>query len=764
MLLNLAAPADNEQGPLYMQHALEALHPALAAEEGSLCFQYGCYQDKVGLYCQFAESLAHLVQQHLYGAYPDLKLHRRAETALLASGTLPTWVVEFALRPELFPIQRYTQDDDRVNRQLADKLSRILTLLSPREELPIHSRIELTLRVANERRRQRARRIVRRLDTVYFQNRPELAERYAAAVTGSTRLKRTWGRVLGWPGRTSLSNRRIQSLTSTPAKGHEREDPLSAAMDKLSGPLFETRIRVVVSAAPELREVANAQLANLAAAITALGSPRLARLVPSPAVSSEPNNVAKKQKSFLMSPEEVATLFHPTTVSVRTHKLETNPSRQLEPPVRFPSGRGEDEVELARMNFPGRRSLVGLKQSDRRRHMVVHGKTGAGKTNFIKRMIWRDLQAGRGLCVIDPHGDLADEVIRLVPRRRTNDVVWFDVSDREFPVAFNPLDVADPNLRPLVVSEIISAVKKLSYDSWGPQLEDCLRNSLLALTEVPGATLLSLTRFLGNSRYRSRLLRSVRDQLIRDYWLEEFDLLKPSEQTLVIKSVQNKIRPFLSSPLIRRIVAQPQAKLNLRQVMDEGKILVVNLSKGKIGEDNVGFLGSLLILKLQSDALSRADQPETARRDFYLYVDEFASFAPQSFTTALSEGRKYRLNLILATQSPRDILDPVVEAKIYENVGSIVTFNLGAKGAEQMAAEMGIAHPADIVRLPKYEAFASLLDSGSRVPAFSIRSLKAPEPQQGTLKRDILRRVSRRAHARPRPEVDRMIEEVMRSV
>jgi hypothetical protein len=252
--------------------------------------------------------------------------------------------------------------------------------------------------------------------------------------------------------------------------------------------------------------------------------------------------------------------------------------------------------------------------------------------------------------LVDPHGDLAEQVLQAIPRHRTNDVVSFDAGDREFPIAFNPLACHWPEQRPLVAAGVLTAFKKLFGDSWGPRMEHILRNGLLALLETPGTSLVHLSRLLQDSNFRRTLTGNIEDPLVRAFWQQEFSSWNDRYRTEAIAPVLNKLGFFLSNVILRNILGQQQSSINLRNIMDSGKVLIVNLSKGRIGEDASGLLGSLLINSLQLAAMSRADVIEEERQDFCLYVDEFQNFATESFATILSEARKYRLSLTVANQ------------------------------------------------------------------------------------------------------------------
>ncbi|HCJ45748.1 MAG TPA: hypothetical protein DHV33_02420, partial [Candidatus Moranbacteria bacterium] len=295
---------------------------------------------------------------------------------------------------------------------------------------------------------------------------------------------------------------------------------------------------------------------------------------------------------------------------------------------------------FAKTNFRNQERVFGIKTDDRRRHMYVIGKTGMGKTNLLENLAIQDIQKGHGIAFIDPHGDTAEKLIKAIPSSRINDVIYLNPSDQDFPIAFNVMEKVDPEYRHLVASGLVGVFKKIWADSWGPRLEYILRNAILALLEYPGSTLLGVTRILVDKSYRARVVEKITDPVVRSFWVDEFSQWNDRVLQEVISPIQNKVGQFLSSSLIRNIVGQTVSSFNIREVMDQRKILIINLSKGRIGEDNGALLGAMMITKIQLAAMGRVDIPEEERKDFYLYVDEFQNFATESFANILSEARK----------------------------------------------------------------------------------------------------------------------------
>lgn len=378
---------------------------------------------------------------------------------------------------------------------------------------------------------------------------------------------------------------------------------------------------------------------------------------------------------------------------------------------------------FAKTNFRNQERVFGIKADDRRRHMYLLGKTGMGKTNLLENLAIQDIQQGHGICFIDPHGDVALKLIKAIPPERINDVIYFDPADQAFPIAFNVLEQVGADQRSLVASGLVGVFKKIWADSWGPRLEYILRNAILALLEYPGSSLLGVMRILVDKSYRERVIEKVTDPVVKQFWAVEF--AGWNERTLqeVISPIQNKVGQFTSNSLIRNIIGQPTSAFDVRDIMDNKKILIMNLAKGKIGEDSSALLGAMMITKIQLAAMGRADIPEEERRDFYLYVDEFQNFATDSFANILSEARKYRLSLILANQYIMQLEEKVSDA-VFGNCGTIVSFRVGAADAELLEKEFEpVFMMNDLVNLPKYNIYLKLMIDGIAGDAFSATTL-----------------------------------------
>ncbi|HKL16854.1 MAG TPA: type IV secretion system DNA-binding domain-containing protein [Patescibacteria group bacterium] len=416
----------------------------------------------------------------------------------------------------------------------------------------------------------------------------------------------------------------------------------------------------------------------------------------------------------------------------------------------------DDVCLFAKTNFRNQHKKFGIRTDDRRRHMYLVGKTGTGKTTTIENMIYQDIQAGKGVAVVDPHGDLAEKMINCIPSERINETLYFNPADTEFPIAFNILEKVDSKRRHLVASGLVGVFKKIWADSWGPRLEYVLRNTILSLLEYPDSTLLGIMRMLVDKDFRSKVVDNLTDPVVRSFWVEEYNRYHDRLRTEAIAPIQNKVGQFLSTSLIRNIVGQVRSKFNIREVMDQEKILIMNLSKGRIGEDASSLLGAMMITKIQLAAMSRMDMKEEDRKDFYLYVDEFQNFATESFASILSEARKYHLNLTLAHQYIGQLITDQsdrVRNAVFGNVGTMVVFRVGAEDAEFLSREFAPRFTEDdLVDLDKYNVYVKLMIDGVTSDPFSAITLPPiSEPENNEEK---IIRASRERYAEPKEVVE----------
>lgn len=417
----------------------------------------------------------------------------------------------------------------------------------------------------------------------------------------------------------------------------------------------------------------------------------------------------------------------------------------------------ENEVVLfAETSYRNQRRRFGIKTDDRRRHLYLLGKTGMGKTTMLENMVVQDITQGHGVGVVDPHGDFAEKLLDLIPSHRINDVVYFNPADLEYPIGFNVLESVDERHKHLVASGLMGVFKKIWPDVWSARMEHILNNCILALLETPGSTLLGINRILVDKEYRKRVVTQLRDPVVRAFWVDEYARWEDRFRNEAIAPIQNKVGQFLSASVIRNIVAQVKSTINPREIMDTGKIFIMNLAKGRIGEDSSRLLGGMLITKLQLAAMERVDVLEPDRRDFYLYVDEFQNFATQSFANILSEARKYHLNLIIAHQYIEQLDPEYVRPAVFGNVGTLVIFRVGGADATFLEPEFTPTFlPEDLVNLTKFEMYLKLMIDGVASAPFSARTF----PPIATLypHRDKVIRISRERYAQPRAIIEEKV-------
>lgn len=748
MLLALRVPADNTRGPLFMEQALAGIH---AGNPRRLPITFGmtCAGGAVHLYCDVPSDLKPLVEGQLYAQFPDASL-----TPLDRDPVPEGHVVcsaDLTLDGFVFPIKRHAQFDDPLHGRTADPIAALLAGLRRENKDGIVPSAEITVVPAGRALIARAGACLDKLVSTALPERPRLCAWFLRLALSRSHFCRLFSRLIAKAAGPSVG--RGPPLSQSTGRLHEREDDLQAASDKLGRKLFECRLRLTVTLPPKHLPRAHAFLDEMAGAFGQFSAPRLAAFRVVRAGRGERR--IRRLPKFLLSNEELATLFHPATVSVRTPTLASVESREFSAPASLPTpGIHPGLAILGRTAYRGTGQRFGILPDDRLRHLAILGKTGMGKSTLLHHLLASDMEGDRGVGLIDPHGDLVEAVLRSVPRRRSNDLILFDAGDALHPLAFNVLDCPHPKERPLVASGVVSAFKKVYGDSWGPRLEHILRNTLLTLLDVPGSTLLTALRLLSDARFRAQLLTQVSDPVVRTFWEREFAGMPPKLQAEAIAPIQNKLGHFVSSPLLRNIVCQSESKLRLRSVLDTGKILLVNLAKGRIGDDASALLGAFLTTQFQIAAMSRADLPEPQRRDFFLYVDEFQNFATPAFATILSEARKYRLSLTLANQYLAQLDEATLHA-VFGNVGTMIAFQVGARDAEILAEQFGgDLTPQDLLRLPRFQAYVRLLIEGMPSLPFTMATLPPPTVKRHAADPAVLRRTSRHRYARPVGQVE----------
>jgi hypothetical protein len=465
---------------------------------------------------------------------------------------------------------------------------------------------------------------------------------------------------------------------------------------------------------------------------------------------------------MILNAEEMVSVVHLPLPTTETPNIDWLEAVKAPPPANMP----QEGVILGENMYRGKKTMVRIKDADRRRHMYEIGQTGTGKSVFLQSLIIQDIQNNKGVCVVDPHGDLIESVLTHIPKERAEDVIIFDPSDGERPLGMNMLEYDDDEQKTFVINEMINIFDKL-YDlkaTGGPMFEQYMRNAMMLIMDdkESGATLLEIPRVLADETYRKHKLSKVKNRFVKDFWEKEAQKAG-GEASLanMVPYITSKLTPFVSNDLIRPIIAQQKSAFNFREAMDNNKIILLNLSKGKIGEMNSNLLGMIVIGKLLFAAMSRVDIPEEQRSDFYLYIDEFQNFMTDSISVILSEARKYRLSLILAHQYINQLVnngDTSIRDAIFGNVGNIISYRIGVEDAEIIAKQMApVVSEYDLVNMPKYTCYIKLLIDNQNPPAFNFNPIM---PDKGNFElAKAIKELSRMKYGRDKQTVENEIDQ-----
>jgi len=832
VVLRVAVSKLNERGPIVAEQIYAAMH-GLRGNYNWVDYLFGRPKPRISLEIATVNNLIqffiwtpqkyrNVIESQIYAQYPDVEIEEVEDYAKEAFAVFEvgapevsgpqsesTEIVEYEKKAgaltatqqasamksavtaeltfteaDIYPVKRYPQFEDKLTRLATEPLAGITATLSKLNATDEQAWIQITMEPIGDwwrRRGLKCLKVVSRglFDSVFWLN--TLATKIYAA-------RGFWKRTMYSPiyfvfwimrgfrtgdlptgkGKDYDEDELDEQVTRT----HEREDPITAAVDKVTRLSFDTNIRIVYIPRPENRDLAEVKLNEIAGSFRQFSQPNLNSFEVSRINQNNLQILRRYQQRLVVNPivlnvEELATIYHMPAMDVGTPNVFWVNSRRLEPPHDLPVVGTVPDSELTTIgetNFRGHRQKFGIKTTDRRRHIYIIGKTGMGKSVLLENMIYSDVDQKKGVAVIDPHGDLADAVIDFVPAHRTNDVVILDPSDISHPFAFNMLEAGDDaHKRSLIASGLLGVFKKMYSESWGPRLEHILRNCLLALAETPNTSMLGIMRILVDQEYRRKIVSGISNPMVRSFWVDEFEKFNDRMRTEAISPIQNKVGQFLSSTMIRNIVGQVKSTVNIRFMMDTGKIIIINLSKGKLGEDNSSLLGSMLITKFQLDAMSRADTAEKDRKDFYLYVDEFQNFATDAFATILSEARKYKLNLTMANQYIAQMPDEVRDA-VFGNVGTILSFQVGFDDAEYFSNQFSEEIlPNDIVALPKYNCYTKLMIDGMPSKTFSLSTLPPPVLEAEEGRREKIVRLSRERYCTSREVVEDKVNRWMES-
>jgi hypothetical protein len=691
-------------------------------------------RERCELWLSAAPGRERQIADQLLNAYPGSAVTPLPRSMTTIPAGFMAWSRTLQLTPPFAPLAGVSPFMDPSTREVNDPVTTLFTALLANRSSGIHSSIVLHVRPARE---------------PYVKRSLRLSRFWSRSVTDHDLRHALVHRACDDPFMTRLVARSLLRFM-TPIS-----EPDQVVSQKLSGPLLEVQITLLVTAPVHDRSNTERTLGQLAQAMTPFtaGQSRFT-LGPLRRSHAWPDLRSGPGPSFLATPAEVALLWHPPLATVAAPKIDRLAVRELEPPESFAAGGGESAV-LGRVRFRDDRRLVRLDANARRTHTLIIGRSGSGKSTLLQSLVLDDLIHDRGVALIDPHHDLAESVLDAVPPRRTNDVIYFDAGDATHAVAFNPLSVPRGGDPGLVAEGVLAAFQKVFglEEGSAPRLLHILRNALHSLVGQPDATLLSIQRILVDAMYRKTVVGRVTSPIVRAFWTTEFEKWRPADRTEYIASLQNKLGAFLTNARLQRILGQPRGRIDLRSVMDRGQILVVNLSKGRVGESAANLLGSLLVSSLQLAAMSRADLPLEKRRDFSVVIDEFQNFTNPSIATAFAEARKVRCNFVVAHQYLSQLTDEIRDA-VVGNAGTMVVFGVAADDAEYFARQLGGQLTADDVRaLPRYHAYVRLPEAESR--PFLMTTLP-PSPVRRP-RGELIRRLARERVARPVHEVDAQI-------
>jgi hypothetical protein len=706
----------------------------VAREDGVIAFYAGCERRYLG----------HLERQ-IYAHYPEAEVRVAEDFTIFEYGdAIQVGRLRLA-RAHFLPVASYKELEVDPMQALTGALANIQN-----KDAAV---IQYILEPASKKIRQRGRRAAKRT----------IAGKQWDVGTGGSVAGVTGGFLTG---REEIDRREQQAQNLTP----RAQQRVELVEEKGAQPQFSVTIRLAVAA--RRPEEAERVFAGLVGAFAQYDLPDLNSFKLT--VPRGKNNFLRdlifrlpREGANILSTTELASLFHFPLPTTGTPNMAWRGAKVAPLPAEVVAVRPAAAAVLLGKNvYRGQEKPVYLLEDDRRRHVYLIGQTGTGKTTLFLNMIVQDIQAGRGVGVIDPHGDLIEDIMLHVPAERQGDVIVFDPRDTERPLGFNILEVSDSAQQDMVVNEVVQILQKLAArlnpESVGPMFEHYLRNALLALTQAPGSTLVDVPRMFVDEAFRAQILARNTNPAVTQFWEREFKQSQRGQMSAdMLSYVISKLGRFIGNQTVRNLIGQAKSSFDVRRVMDEGKILLCNLSKGNLGDINSDLLGFVLVSKIQIAALGRADQPESTRRDFYLYLDEFQNFTTDSIGIILSEARKYKLNLNLTHQFTAQLDESVREA-VFGNVGTIISYRIGTEDAELMAGQMKpVFREYDLLNLERFSACVRLLNNGSPLRPFSLRVL--PPPPHGSAKvREEIREESRRKYGRARARVEEEILERFR--
>jgi len=754
--LRIQVPKNNEKTPLAAEQMFAALHGIFRrgkSFQDYFSFEIASREKYVQFYVHVPVHLKDFVEGQIYSQYPTAEIaevddYVMEEKERIDKGQLKFEGTELTLTSlDVYPIKTFLSFE-------VDPLSGITGVLSKVEKSE-EIWIQILAKPATDKWRAKGLSHVKAVKSGSVNQQGVMTSIFGSFLHFVSGVLET---IL--TGVTPPSSKAEAEKTETRLSGSE-EEGLKGVETKASKLGFEAKIRIIAFA-PD----SHIARSKLLATIAAFKQFNLLNLngFQEGTIRNDLNFYelyrwrAFLENGYILNIEELASIFHLPNISVETPNIVWAGSKKGEPPANLPIEENVPSGELtifAQTNFRHMSHNFGIKLADRRYHMYAIGKTGTGKSTMLENMIIDDIREGRGVAVVDPHGDLIKHLLNYVPEERIQDVIVFSPADRLYPIGFNVLENVDPDLKNIVASGVVGIFKKIFGESWGPRLEYILRNTILALLDYPNATMLGITKILVDQDFRNRVIDKIQDPVIKDFFVNEYEKYDQKFRTEAIAPIQNKVGQFLSSTTIRNIVGQPVSTINIEEIMNKGKILFLDLSIGEIGEDSSALLGAMMITKIQLAAMRRALIPEDERRDFYLYVDEFQNFATESFATILSEARKYRLNLIMTNQYIAQVPEEVISA-VFGNIGTLICFRVGAPDAAVLKQEFApVFEEVDLVNLDNYQIYVKMSIDGVTCPAFSASTLP-PDSRQNTNREKIVQN-SRERYSKRREYVEEKI-------
>jgi hypothetical protein len=747
VLLSIELPKANEKTPLAAEQMYASLHGLLRFTpdiQEHISLEMVSNQGGIHFYVFTPQSFRNFVEGQIYAQYPDAEIKEVPDYTTKLPPDAHVAATELTLaKDQIFPIKTF-RDFEEVDPLAA--ITSALAKVSEKEEIWM----QLLIRPVDDVWQQAGHDYVKRV-----------REGIKPAVLDPVAMtKDALGVIFSTIPYAFLMFFFGPKQPEAPRSGGPppirlsagKEIELKSLENKLSKMGFEVKARILATSADP--HTAREHVSSVAASFKQFSTANLNSFMANginergrewlPQFSTR----AFSDSGFVLNIEELASIYHLPNILVETPKIAWTRAKKGEPPLNIPLEAGEDVTTFAETVFRDEFQKFGIKRADRRKHMYVIGKTGTGKSTLIKNMIIQDMKKGEGVAILDPHGDLIEELLDFVPEDRLQDVVYFNPADDQYPVSLNMLEIIDPRQKNLIASGLLDVFKKYFANSWGPRLEYILMNSILTLLEVPNTSLLGIIRLLTDTDYNKYIVSYIQDPVLREFWTKEFTQMKGNQKliTEAISPIQNKVGQFLNASTIRNIVGQPKSTIRIDDIINQGKIFFVNLATGRIGENNSSLLGAMIISQLQFAAMRRVDIPESERRDFYVYADEFQKFATDSFATILSEARKYRLNLVLTHQYIEQMPEAVREA-IFGNVGSLMSFTVGPGDAAFLEKEFEPTFLAqDIINLGRYEMYLKLQVEDMSSPPFSARSLPPRADRTGSREEAI--RLSRSQYSR----------------